>query len=117
MKNRSKILVDGNCVVCDLEVSHYKKMAPDIFDIIDISHPDFEASKYNLSVESVNRDLHVIDPEGKLHTGVDAFAHIWSRIPRYSLGQKVIQTPGIHMLARAGYRAFTVIRPYLPKKN
>lgn len=117
MTTKSKIFVDGNCIVCDWEISHYKRIAPELFELIDISDPSFNAGQYGLTAEAVNVNMHVLTPEGELKIGVDAFAHIWSRIHRYRFAEKIIQLPIVHSLARLGYKCFTVIRPYLPKKN
>lgn len=115
--DKTKIFVDGNCIVCDFEISHYKKMAPDIFEIVDISDPNFDASKYGLKFEDVNKNMHVCTPEGQVLIGVDAFAHIWSRLEKYQWGSKVIKAPGVYGVAKIGYKAFTIVRPYLPKKK
>lgn len=117
MTEKTKILVDGNCIVCDFEISHYKRIAPDLFEIIDISGPAFDATRYRLTAEAVNKHMHVLTPEGETKKGVEAFAHIWSLIPKYRFASKVIKWPVIHGLAKIGYRIFADLRPLLPKKN
>ena len=117
MSERTKIFVDGNCVVCDFEVSHYKRMAPELFEIVDISDPRFDPSIHGLTSEAVNKHLHVQTPSGEMKIGVDAFSHIWSRIPRYAFARKAIELPGLNAVARGGYAVFAAIRPWLPKKN
>ncbi len=118
MSKTTKLLFDGNCIVCDMEISHYKKIAPKLFDIIDISHPDFKASEYNLTTKAVNKHIHAIGPDGELLIGVDAFAHIWDQIDKYNWAAKAIRTPGIYALSKAGYAVFaSIIRPMLPKKK
>jgi len=117
LKNKTKIFYDGNCVVCDYEISHYIRVAPELFELLDISNPAFDSVKYGLNPKALEVDMHVLTPEGEVKIGVDAFAHIWSRIPRYKLADKLIRLPGIYSLAKIGYKGFTVIRPYLPKKN
>jgi len=114
---KSKILVDGNCIVCDWEISHYKRIAPTEFEIVDISAKSFNAAAFSLENDAVQKHLHVIDPEGKLHIGVDAFSHIWSKIPKYNWASTAINLPGVYSLANIGYWGFAVIRPYLPKKK
>lgn len=114
---KTKILYDGNCVVCDLEISHYQRLAPTEFELIDISQQDFDASKFRLTAPEVNKNLHVITPEGELRVGVDAFAHIWSRIERYKFATKLIKNPLVNPMAKIGYNVFTLIRPYLPKRS
>ena len=117
MSDKSKILYDGNCVVCDIEISHYKRIAPMDFEMVDISNPSFKAVDYGLTTDAVNRHTHVMSPDGKIHVGVDAFAHIWSRIPRYSFAKKIVDLPGVRSMAEVGYEVFVRLRPYLPKKN
>lgn len=113
---KSKIFYDGNCVVCDIEIAHYKRIAPDLFELVDISAPDFNASKFGFDAASVNREMHVMGPDEKVYVGVEAFRHIWSRIPSYRWLSKLVGLPGIQTLARVGYQGFVRIRPYLPKK-
>lgn len=100
-----------------MEISHYKKIAPDLFDIVDISNPSFDATKFGLTPEAVQRHMHLQTPDGKILIGVKAFAHIWSRIPKYQWASKVIHKPGIYQLALVGYEVFARIRPILPKRQ
>ena len=117
MAQKSKIFVDGNCVVCDLEISHYKRIAPNDFEIVDISEASFDAEKFGLTADAVNKHIHVQTPTGEIIKGVDAFAHIWSRIPRYKWANKAIHWPVVNGAAKLGYEVFVVIRPWLPKKK
>ena len=113
----TKVFVDGNCIVCDMEISHYKRIAPELFEIVDISAEDFDASQFGLTTEEVNKNMHVLTPQGELRVGVDAFAHIWDRIDKYNFAAKLIRNPVVNPMAKVGYKAFTVIRPWLPKNN
>lgn len=117
MERTTQIFVDGNCIVCDFEISHYKKIAPDIFEIVDISHPKFEAKEFGLSVEAVNSKMHVRTPDGELKIGIDAFAHIWDQIERYRFAARIVRIPIIRPIAKMGYEVFAVLRPLLPKKR
>ena len=114
---KSKIFVDGNCIVCDMEIAHYKRIAPQLFDIVDISDASFDASKFGLTPEAVNKHMHVMTPDGDLIKGVDAFAHIWSRIPKYAPASKIVALPGVSQLAKVGYEVFAFVRPWLPKRK
>ena len=117
MTEKSKIFVDGNCIVCDFEIAHYKRIAPECFDIVDISDPAFRAAEHGLTAEAVNRSMHVLTPAGELKIGVEAFAHIWSRIGKYRFASRLIMNPFIRPLANVGYWLFATIRPWLPKKS
>ncbi len=116
MNSKTKIFVDGNCIVCDMEISHYKRLQPEAFDIVDISAPGFDAKAFGLTSEAVNKHVHVQTPSGEIKIGVDAFAHIWTRIPKYHWADKLIRMPVIHGAAKVGYASFAAIRPWLPKK-
>ncbi len=115
--SKTKIFVDGNCIVCDFEISHYKRKAPDLFEIIDISDPTFNSKEFGLEFEDVNTNIHVMTPEGEFKIGVEAFAHIWSRIGTYKFASKLILSPVVKPIAKVGYKIFTYVRPYLPKKK
>ncbi len=112
-----KIFFDGNCIVCDLEMSHYFRMNPDQFEMIDISSPNFDASAYGLTFQDVNRNMHIETEAGEIKIGVDAFAHIWSKLPLYSFASKMIKLPGIYTLAKLGYQIFARNRHLLPKRR
>lgn len=115
--DKTKIFVDGNCIVCDTEVAHYKKIAPETFEIVDISAPDFDAAAFGLTADAVNREMHVLTPEGEVKTAVDAFEHIWSRLPKYEWASKLIKKPGIYQTAKIGYKIFAANRHLLPKRK
>lgn len=113
----TKIFVDGNCIVCDFEISHYKRLAPERFQIVDISDQNFNAESFGLTAEAVNKHMHVMTPSGSIVKGVDAFAHIWSCLPHYQIPSKVIKWPLVYNVAQIGYWLFAEIRPWLPKKK
>jgi hypothetical protein len=100
-----------------MEISHYKRMAPNLFDMVDISAPGFNAGGYDLSAAAVQKHMHVRTPEGEIKIGVDAFAHIWSRLPKYKLAARIIKWPIIYSMAKIGYWIFATVRPLLPKKR
>jgi predicted DCC family thiol-disulfide oxidoreductase YuxK len=114
---KTLIFVDGNCVVCSLEINHYKKIAPELFDLVDISDPRFSGQNFGLGARDVQFYMHVQTPDGEILDGVEAFAHIWSRIPRYRWASQLIAVAPVKFFAKIGYHAFAHIRPWLPKKK
>jgi len=114
---KTKILFDGNCIVCDTEISHYKRVAPEIFEMIDISSADFDARRFGLTSAAVQKHMHVLTPDGQVLKGVDAFSHIWMRMERYRWAAKFVALPGVNGLARIGYEIFARYRHLLPKKK
>ena len=99
-----------------MEISHYKKIAPDLFEIVDISSPTFNATDFGLTPTAVQRHMHIQTPDGKVLLGIDAFSHIWSRIPKYHWAAKIIKWPVIYQLALVGYEIFARSRHLLPKR-
>ncbi len=114
---KTTIFVDGDCIVCDFEIAHYKRVAPELFELIDISAPDFDARAFGLTKNDVNENMHVLTPSGELKVGIEAFAHIWGRTGRYSILARLIAFPVVKPIAELGYKAFTILRPYLPRKK
>jgi hypothetical protein len=100
---------------------HYKRIAPHLFDCVDISSTEFDATTYGVTKAAVDQDMHVITPDGVLVIGIDAFAHIWMRLgeskPLFRLMSRAIRLPIVYPCAKVLYRLFTKIRPLLPKKN
>ena len=117
IKPKSKIFVDGNCIVCDMEVAHYKKIAPESFDIVDIAAPGFDAAAYGLTPEAVQAHMHLLTPEGKVLTGIEAFIHIWNQIPKYHWAARAIRWPGVYTLSLIAYDVFAKYRYLLPKRK
>lgn len=115
--SKTKIFVDGSCYVCDFEISHYRRMAPELFEIVDISDPAFNAAQFGLTKDAVNHSMHVMSPQGEVQVGVAAFQQIWSQLDQYRWAAKVIGLPVVNPLARMGYRLFASVRPWLPKRH
>lgn len=112
-----KVFYDGNCTVCDMEIAHYSRLYPEQFEMVDISSPSFIASQYGLETKAVNDNMHIQTEEGEIKIGVDAFAYIWSKIPRYAIASRLVRLPIVYSLARAGYWVFAKNRHLLPKKQ
>lgn len=117
ISKKTKIFFDGNCVVCDMEIAHYARIQPDSFELIDISDPSFDSSRFGLNPKEVNLNMHVLTEAGEIKVGVDAFTHIWSQIPLYKIPSRVIRLPGVYTLAKIGYSIFARYRHLLPKKS
>jgi len=114
------VFYDGSCVVCAREMRHYMRQEHGgrlLF--VDISDPHFVPTPYGRSLEEFMAQMHVIDARGRFYLGVDAFPAIWAALPGrfYRLLGRILLWPGIHCLARFGYRAFARMRPLLPKRR
>ncbi|MCF6178190.1 MAG: DUF393 domain-containing protein [Geopsychrobacter sp.] len=86
MANSSKfplqVFYDGSCGVCSREMRVYQRRESAArLKFIDISAPGFIAADHDRSFSEFMQELHVRDAEGQFHTGVAAFARIWSAFP------------------------------------
>ena len=122
MEGQKKITVfyDGGCRVCDREICHYQKIADTAaITYVDISAPEFDAGKYDLSYDALMRKMHVIDAEGAVHVGVDAFRRLWQQLPgpHYHLLAALVGLPGVRQIAGFVYSLFARNRHHFAKPD
>jgi len=116
---RLKIYYDGSCRVCDREMAAYRRRDREgVLEFVDITAPGFEAHRHGRSQAEFMARLHVRDAEGRVQTGIDAFAAIWEALGGRGLTllARIVRLPGIHLLATIGYATFARFRAWLPKK-
>jgi predicted DCC family thiol-disulfide oxidoreductase YuxK len=116
-----QVFYDGACSICAAEMGVYRRKQHDgrlIF--VDINNPDFDAARFGFSQDDFMQQMHAIDHQGRVYTGVEAFWAIWQAFPTstwYGLLGTLITLPGLNLLARAGYWCFARVRKYFPKRN
>jgi predicted DCC family thiol-disulfide oxidoreductase YuxK len=116
--NKVQVYFDGLCQLCSREVSHYsKQLGSENIQFVDITHPDFDASKLGLDPIRVNQKMHVRKINGELAVGVDGFITIWETLPRYHYLARLIKMKVPHALLTLGYSIFARYRHYLPRKK
>ena len=115
------VFYDGSCIVCAAEIEHYlRKDHGGRLVATDISAPDFDPAPYQIPLADFMYQLHTIDQDGQVFTGVDSFRAIWQAFPSstvYGTMGRIIRLPVVNQLARIGYRLFARLRPYLPKRH
>lgn len=65
-------------------------------------------------------ELHVIDKEGNVYRGVEAFLAIWAAFPdltTYRIMGAVLGLPVVNPIAHVFYKGFAAMRPFLPKRK
>lgn len=98
------ILYNGACPVCRAEIHHYRDKAeaaaaPLRFD--DLNETDL--GDWQLSEDQATRRMHARLPDGRIVSGVEAFALIWERLPRYGWLARLVRLPVVHGLAGFAY--------------
>jgi predicted DCC family thiol-disulfide oxidoreductase YuxK len=112
------VYFDGACPVCSREIEHYrKKDAAGRLRLVDISHPSFDAAQEGVDAVKVQKVMHVRRADGSLATGVDAFIAIWDVLPGFYKLARTARRASVHFLLSGGYKVFSAIRPYLPKRQ
>ncbi|MCP4330630.1 MAG: DUF393 domain-containing protein [Alphaproteobacteria bacterium] len=95
----------GACPVCDREIANYRRAAAGHRELLwrDVdSCPDALAC-FGVDTREARRRLHVIDRNGVLQSGVDAFIAIWRELPGYRWLAWLVGIPGLHGLAGLVY--------------
>jgi predicted DCC family thiol-disulfide oxidoreductase YuxK len=112
------IYFDGLCVACTTEINHYRKQkGSEKFLFVDITQTEFKPEEHGLDPFLVHKVMHVRDPQGTLHQGVEAFRAIWKELPRYQFLFKLSEYSQVKGMLQLGYDVFVKIRPYLPRKK
>jgi len=116
-----QVFYDGSCAVCSREMRVYQRRnSSERLVFFDISAPGFNPAEYGRNLDDFMKELHVRDAMGQYHTGVAAFARIWSAFPEsplYSLLERAVNLPGIRQGADLGYATFARFRHLLPNTS
>jgi predicted DCC family thiol-disulfide oxidoreductase YuxK len=118
MRDRLTVYYNGACPICGAEVRHYQELAiasEAPLDWVDISAEPHALEPWGIDAEGAKRRLYAAEREGTLAAGVEAFARLWERLPRYRLLARVARTPGIRPLAEALYER--MLAPGLVRYN
>jgi predicted DCC family thiol-disulfide oxidoreductase YuxK len=86
MMKKTTVLYNGACPICRREIDHYQALdraGAQALAFVDISEPHPLLADVSLSEDAAKRRLHVVDADGRLLSGIPAFAAIWAHLPRY----------------------------------
>ncbi len=75
-----------SCPVCRVEIEHYQRLTADGrtgLAWVDSSADKTVLARFGITGDDVLKRLYVVDRDGALHGGVDAFILIWRHTPRY----------------------------------
>ena len=105
-----KLLFDGSCPFCALEARWMQRRDKNGFLAFeDISQPDFDPARYNLSREEVMGVMHAVLPDGRIITKLEVFRQAYRHL---GLGWVLIPAgwPVFRTLANWGYEIFARYR-------
>ncbi len=103
MTQETTVIYNGSCPICSREVDAYRREAgrhgaPLRFE--DLGTADLV--RHGLDADTAARRLHVVQ-DGRLLSGVDAFAVVWETLPRWRWLARLVRMPVIGPAARLGY--------------
>lgn len=98
------VLYNGSCPVCRAEIHHYRDRAANAgvalrFDDLNA----IDLGEWRMTPDQAARRLHAKLPDGRIVSGVEAFALIWERLPRYRWLARLVRLPVLHGVARIAY--------------
>jgi predicted DCC family thiol-disulfide oxidoreductase YuxK len=103
MENKTAVLYNANCPVCNFEISHYETYAntndlPIRFDDLNTD----ALAQWNLTADQAARRLYV-SKDGELTSGIPAFLILWKDMPKYHWLAKIVAFPVVKQLAVVTY--------------
>lgn len=110
------VLYNRACSVCRAEITHYETSAlasgaPLTFQ--DLNTADL--GTWEMTADQAMRRMHARLPDGTIVSGVEAFALIWERLPRYRWLSRIVRVPGIRHLGEFAYNR--VAAPWLYRRH
>jgi predicted DCC family thiol-disulfide oxidoreductase YuxK len=109
---KTKVYYNSACPVCNAGIEYQQQRLGDSSDAIewiDVHSRNEAVCDLNQDLEAVRERLHVVDEEGELHVGADAFAELWSKTPGQSAWARVARVPGLRPVWRALYNGFAAL--------
>lgn len=101
------VIFDDRCSLCSKEIAHYKSISDKgIFLWCNLFEAPQLLKQYNISRNEALKALHVIDENGKIYKGIDAFSAIWEELPYWKVLSWIINLPLINQLAKLVYKLF-----------
>ncbi|MRU16245.1 DUF393 domain-containing protein [Roseovarius sp. A21] len=102
-KDDTRILYNGDCPVCSVEIDHYAKYSqaralPLVYD--DLS--DCDLARWGVSRDEAAKRLHVMQG-GKIYAGIPAFLVLWREMPRYRWLAWVVGLPVVRQVTGVIY--------------
>ncbi len=106
-QDKLKVYYDGACPVCVRDRRYYEKLAGagrDRVEWVDITGRDQELKKQGIDPGAALRELHVRDPQGRIHRELDAYGLLFSRVLWLKPLAWAVKLPGLRGLLSGGYR-------------
>jgi predicted DCC family thiol-disulfide oxidoreductase YuxK len=110
------VLYDASCPLCRREIGLYRSAkGGEAVSWCDVSGAD-AATPAGLSREAAMARFHVVDADGTLRSGADAFIALWLSLPGWRWLGRVAGVPPLPWLLERAYRGFLRVRPWIQRR-
>lgn len=106
---------DGSCPACRAEIAHYRsKTDPTRVAFVDITDANTTLPPGLERPEALAR-FHIQADDGRIVSGVSAFAEVWNRAQGWRWLGRAARLPGVLFVMERLYRAVLPARPFLSR--
>lgn len=108
------VFFDGSCPLCAREIGFYRKLrGADTVQWIDVSEVLEPEIAPDLSKRQALARFHARAADGRLISGGEAFAHLWSALPAFRLLGAIFKVWPLSWVIDRAYDLFLRFRPQL----
>lgn len=108
------VFYDGACPLCSAEIGYYRRRrGADRVDWVDVSTCAEETVATGLTKDEALKRFHVQDAAGRLISGGQAFAVLWTALPGYSWVGRLFRLKPLAWVIDRAYDGFLKWRPHL----
>lgn len=98
------VLYDGNCAFCSGSADRVRRLDRNHrIALVDLHDPAVPSRFPQVDLEEAMRLIKAVDPQGRVSSGIDAWADICHVLPGWQAAAWLLKVPGIHTLAGWGY--------------
>jgi predicted DCC family thiol-disulfide oxidoreductase YuxK len=99
------VIYDGQCRICTSQVQRLARWdGSGRLAFLAIDEPEVRRRWPQLKFEDLMREMHLVEPGGRVHRGAEAFCYLSRRLPRLYFLAPLLNFPGTLSLWQALYR-------------
>jgi uncharacterized protein len=106
VERATKFYFNGECPVCSVEMHRYERHCAATgtqVHFVDATRQPHCLTQYGLRPEHLERRVYLLDPDGRIVSGLPALIELWSRMPGYGWLAKLFSLPLLHPVAATLY--------------
>ena len=101
------VIYDSGCALCNREIQHYKRLdRRSLISWMSIVDNSSYLDGHGITAHQAMSELHVVENELQIYTGIDAFLKIWTRLERYQILSVLVSKKPLYSLACYLYHHF-----------